>query len=286
MRRSSLIVVIRCAEFRGSCSWLLVASGLTVFGVSMGRWPKGPAGEWTCELVGALRSIPPWIDRASRDVRWLALRRRFGRLFDPVPVNSPNEVGVIFCVQSASGGEERDPDLRRSVLAFGIGASVPPGCAWHAGTHRAGWGEARLMGRCFEITMKKGDPMKSAIEKILQSVGQLDRFNAGGDFHLRIENAPYMPLSIERHGEIVSVTHYFEMNGDLVPDPDLELLLTASGDWLPLAIQHSTGHYFRAVEVIGRGGRFEVMNPKVLRDLQSFARQWGRNLLMQGFDRG
>ncbi len=125
--------------------------------------------------------------------------------------------------------------------------------------------------------------MKSAIERILQSAGQLDKFNAAENFHLRIENRPYMPLSIERRGEMVTVTQYFEMNGDLVGDPDLEILITDSGEWLPMAIQHSTGHYFRAVEVIGRGGNFEVMNPKVLRDLQAFARQWGRNLLDQGF---
>ena len=126
--------------------------------------------------------------------------------------------------------------------------------------------------------------MKHTIEKILRNAGRLDAFNRAENFHIKVENAPYMPLSIERHGDTVIVTHYFEQNGDLVPDPDMEFVVTPKGEWFPVAIQHSTGHYFQAIEIVSGGGLFEIKNPKMLRDLQSFARQWGRNLVAQGFD--
>jgi hypothetical protein len=130
--------------------------------------------------------------------------------------------------------------------------------------------------------LRKGQDMKQAIEKILASQSRLDDFNQANDFHLRVENSPYMPLSIERHGSTVTVTHYYEVNGDLVPDPDMEFLVMPDGEWLPLAIQHSTGHYFRAVEFVD--GQ-QLVRPEMLRDLRSFARQWGRNLITQGFAR-
>jgi hypothetical protein len=54
---------------------------------------------------------------------------------------------------------------------------------------------------------------------------------AGGwkpDLSLRIENPPYLPLSIEALGEsgpcglaALSVAHYSERNGDLMRDPEM-----------------------------------------------------------------
>ncbi|OFZ81278.1 MAG: hypothetical protein A2583_15975 [Bdellovibrionales bacterium RIFOXYD1_FULL_53_11] len=131
--------------------------------------------------------------------------------------------------------------------------------------------------------LQKEETMKTAIEKILKSHNQLDAFNRGDGFHIRIVNEPYMPLSIERHGSTVTVTHYFEANGDLVPDPDMEFTVMPDGAWLPVAIQHSTGHYFRSFDLDDQGS--QLVKPKMLRDLQSFARQWGRNLIAQGFAR-
>jgi hypothetical protein len=46
-------------------------------------------------------------------------------------------------------------------------------------------------------------------------------------FHIKIENPPYMPLTIEGIGTgprklpAVSVTHYGEQNGDLMRDPEM-----------------------------------------------------------------
>ena len=123
--------------------------------------------------------------------------------------------------------------------------------------------------------------MKTAIEKILKSRGRSSEFLAATEFHLRIENEPFMSLTIDRHGATVTVSHYFEQRSDLIPDPDMEFHMLADGSWLPVAIQHATGHYFRAVELTDDGRR--LVRPAMLRDLKSFARIWGRNLIAQGF---
>ena len=70
--------------------------------------------------------------------------------------------------------------------------------------------------------------------------------------------------------------------GGLIADPDMEFEVV-SDLWFPVAIQHATGHYYRAIDY--RDGK-RVVNPGQTRDQQSFARLWGRNLLAQGFARG
>ena len=127
--------------------------------------------------------------------------------------------------------------------------------------------------------------MKRAIEKILKAHGRLDEFNSNPEdgFHVRIENEPYMPLSIERHDSMVTVTHYFEQNGDLIPDPDMEFEICPDGLWIPIAIQQPIGGYSRVFETIDG---VKYVRPKLMRELKSFSRMWSRKLLQQGFARG
>ncbi len=135
-----------------------------------------------------------------------------------------------------------------------------------------------------ESPMKKTTTMKTAIEKILAELNQLDAFKHSESFAIKIENEGYMPLSIERHGKAITITHYFEQNGDLVPDPDLEFVDLGQEDWLPVAIQHSNGFYIRAAGQDENGNwRYK---PRAMKDLQRFSRMWARNLLAQGFARG
>lgn len=125
--------------------------------------------------------------------------------------------------------------------------------------------------------------MKTAIEKILTAHQQLNAFREHEDYAVKIASGGFMPLSIEKHGKLITVTHYFEQNGDLVPDPDMEFVDLGGRDWLPVAIQHSTGHYSRAA--ICEDGTWKF-NSRAMRDLQSFSKMWARNLLAQGFASG
>jgi hypothetical protein len=121
-------------------------------------------------------------------------------------------------------------------------------------------------------------PMAHVVADILEAHGLAEAFRRAGEFHLHLENPPYMPLVIERHGDEVAVMHYFIQNGDLVRDPELVFAL---GHWTPVSItQHPLGIY-RDVYLFAGGRR--VMNVRLVRELESFASQWAANLRAQGF---
>lgn len=122
--------------------------------------------------------------------------------------------------------------------------------------------------------------MKMIVEQILAKRGKLDEFKTSEDFHIKIKNDPYMPLTIEKHGNRVMVIHYFEQNGDLISDPDQEMMIGADGEWYPVAIQFATGHYSKARE--WRDGK-EFINPREIVDQVRFSSQWAKNIKNQGF---
>ena len=123
--------------------------------------------------------------------------------------------------------------------------------------------------------------MTAAIERILCAHNLLEEFTWSEEFAVRITNAPYMPLTIERQGRSVTITHYFEQNGDLIPDPDMEFEIIADHLWVPVAIQFATGHYRRARETRD-GQRF--INPREAQDQIKFSKMWAKNLVSQRFD--
>jgi hypothetical protein len=121
--------------------------------------------------------------------------------------------------------------------------------------------------------------MKNVIEAILKRHGLLEAFNTSPDFHLKIDNSPWMPLVIERHGDEISIAHYGELNGDLIRDP--ELTFSFSADWTPTSItQDPVGRYAEVFPIVD--GQ-QMVRPKLLRELKSFANLWARNLKEQGF---
>ena len=125
--------------------------------------------------------------------------------------------------------------------------------------------------------------MTAAIERILCAHNLLEEFLKSEDFAIRIKREPFMPLTIERQGSRVTLTHYFKQNGDLVPDPDMEFEMIANHTWSPVAIQFATGHYRRAMEI--REGQ-QFVNTREIREQIKFFGMWARNLIDQGFDSG
>jgi hypothetical protein len=64
---------------------------------------------------------------------------------------------------------------------------------------------------------------QETIEHLLKSHNLMEDFQNKDSFHVRFEKTGYQPLVIERHSEMISVAHYFEQNGDLIADPDVEV---------------------------------------------------------------
>jgi hypothetical protein len=120
---------------------------------------------------------------------------------------------------------------------------------------------------------------------IIDALGGIDALRAN-PISLRVPS--FMPLSVEaigrgpRGGILLSVMHWFEQNGDLMRDPDLEIEIEPdSGKWLPVSYrQDSLGIFQEAVEIEGADLR---VNHKLVRDLLAFMIEWDRNIGEQGF---
>jgi hypothetical protein len=99
----------------------------------------------------------------------------------------------------------------------------------------------------------------------------------------RYDNASgFMAAVVERIGpHRYSVAHYYEQNGDLIADPDLELVRNASGVWYPVAVTHPPpfGHR-RAVECDASDAPVR-WNARAYADLRSFAVTFLRNVKRQ-----
>ena len=118
---------------------------------------------------------------------------------------------------------------------------------------------------------------QKTIEKVLKAHKQLVWFQSGQDFYLRLDQPNYDRLVIERHGETIIVGHYFEQNGDLMSDPEVELHYP---DWTPVAItQLLVG---RREKFIEREGQM-LVDKNFHRQVAPFLAMWGRNIDAQGW---
>lgn len=92
----------------------------------------------------------------------------------------------------------------------------------------------------------------------------------------------FMPVHVEcLHrsglGPLFSVAHYYEQNGDLVPDPDVVFVRAADG-WSPISFQNSLA--YRVAVHFHEDGTIEV-DEKEQSDLASFCNHWMRNIQEQ-----
>ena len=118
---------------------------------------------------------------------------------------------------------------------------------------------------------------QTTIEHVLKSHHLLDTFQMQEDFHVHFDMHTYQPLVIERHGELISVAHYYEQNGDLIPDPDVELHYPS---WVPTAITQAFLGY--RTKFIERDGQTFV-DTRFHSEVSSFLALWARNIKAQGW---
>lgn len=118
---------------------------------------------------------------------------------------------------------------------------------------------------------------QSTIEGLLAAHGLLEAFQENDSFHVRLDQPGYERLVIERHGDLISVAHYYEQNGDLVPDPDVELHYPT---WVPTAITQAFGGYRQ--KFLERDGQTYV-DTRFHKEVSAFLVLWARNIRAQGW---
>lgn len=133
--------------------------------------------------------------------------------------------------------------------------------------------------------------LQKVVTDLLYHNGLAEAFRTAEDFHLRVENEPWLPLVIERHCDQVSITHYVERGDDLTRDPEMVFALAAGGErpdarggWPPLSLEPGG---FGRVHVVAQvtPERQLVWYPGPMKEALGFAAKWGRNLRAQGFVR-
>jgi hypothetical protein len=102
--------------------------------------------------------------------------------------------------------------------------------------------------------------------------------------HLKVKNPPYMDLNIDHlsttdKGEIIiSLAHNFVQEGDLMADPDMEIMIHPHKMIEALSYQlDSLGVYQVVYPKPGK------VIPKRKTELNRFLNQWLTNLIDQGF---
>lgn len=120
-----------------------------------------------------------------------------------------------------------------------------------------------------EIASSKSqkDLLEKRIVRFLETADIFPGIMATDEFHLKIENEPFIPLVVERQGKTLYLTHYLSQNGDTFIDAEMVFRIHADGQ---LKFQET------AVQDSVRGG--ELRSPD-----RSFAQIFSRNILQQGF---
>jgi uncharacterized protein YqiB (DUF1249 family) len=120
-------------------------------------------------------------------------------------------------------------------------------------------------------------------QKLLKLIPHLANLLEGHYIRFEAGNA-FMPLSVDvierdRQGKrlCISLAHNFEMNGDLVPDPDMELLV----DFEKERVEALTFQDQRRYQVVYPEPG--AVYPALKRSLNSFLSAWLSNIEDQGF---
>lgn len=92
----------------------------------------------------------------------------------------------------------------------------------------------------------------------------------------------YMFLSAEHiSNHLYSMAHYYEHNGELCPDPDIELLKDDQGNWYPKSLQQISNRFYCAIEDWDEHGNPTKVRLKTYNELRRFLSIWLRNLKEQ-----
>ena len=95
----------------------------------------------------------------------------------------------------------------------------------------------------------------------------------------------FMPVHVEcvalcNLGRIYSIAHYYEQNGDLLRDPDMEFIKGYDGEYYPISFWQDAPPLRNEV-VVWKDGKITGWMGKEQADLATFANTWMKNIKMQ-----
>ena len=104
--------------------------------------------------------------------------------------------------------------------------------------------------------------------------------------YMKLTKENYMPLSVDflrctKTGFVISMAHNFELNGDIVPDPDMEVEIDLENKTAE-ALTFQNSLYYSVVYDYNIHGEKTGVRTSVKKSLNSFLEQWTKNLIEQG----
>ena len=102
--------------------------------------------------------------------------------------------------------------------------------------------------------------------------------------YMKFEAHGFMDLNVDRlHGDQKSITialsHYFKQNGDMVPDPDMEVRIYLEMKMAEALTYQDSFGYRQVYPTPGQ------INLKAKKDLNVFLNRWLSNIQNQGFEK-
>ena len=114
----------------------------------------------------------------------------------------------------------------------------------------------------------------------------LKHIDAGKDYGKSKLSPPFIDLNLDYLGKtgngryvVVALSHYFEMNGDLIPDPDMQIRIDTKTQ---TAEAMTFQNQFLYQEIPSGPEKETEANKKLQRELDDFLDGWLSNALAQG----
>ena len=116
----------------------------------------------------------------------------------------------------------------------------------------------------------------------------IEGVDSSADDSKKIDNSRgvFMPVHIEHVsscelGQIFSVTHYYEQNGDLMRDPDMEFIKAGDGEYYPISFWQDAP--IIRDEPVEWGDKQDIvrLDAKLQASLATFANLWMKNIKRQ-----
>ena len=129
--------------------------------------------------------------------------------------------------------------------------------------------------------------MKAINQRAKKVMDALTDYIDGANDHKKIDNTngTFMPVHVEHIrlcnlGQIFSVTHYYEQNGDLMRDPDMEFIKGGDGEYYPISFWQDAP-FVRDEPITWKDGDIVGYSEPSQTALVRFANKWMKNIKEQ-----